>query len=84
LITYVNVESADNYVSYALLPALEQMEEREGSGKRRLIYTEKEIRLWQRRQYESSHEFKDKYRYRSGIEATNARFIHMTGARRVA
>jgi hypothetical protein len=54
-----------------------------GARGRRMIYSEKEIRLWQRRQYESSAEFKDKYRYRSGIEGTNSRYIHMTGARRV-
>ena len=28
-------------------------------------------------------EFKEKYRYRSGIEATNSRYIHMTGAGRL-
>ncbi len=56
---------------------------KKGALGRRLVYTKKEIRLWQRRQYQDSHEFKDKYRYRAGIEATNARYIHMTGARRV-
>ena len=35
------------------------------------------------RQYEQSEEFKEKYRYRSGIEATNSRYINMTGARRL-
>ena len=35
-----------------------------------------------RRKFEKTKEFKDEYRYRSGIEATNSRFIHMTGARR--
>ena len=54
-----------------------------GPRGRRLLYSEKEIRLWQRRQMQDSEEFSDKYRYRAGIEATNARFIHMTGARRV-
>ena len=46
-------------------------------------YREKEIKATIRRQYEQSDEFKDKYRYRSGIEATNSRYIHMTGARRL-
>lgn len=55
----------------------------EGVRGRRLRYTEKEIRLWKRRQIQDSPEFKDKYRYRAGIEATNSRYIHMTGARRV-
>jgi hypothetical protein len=54
-----------------------------GTTGRRLIYTKKEIRLWQRRQYENTPEFNDRYRYRAGIEGTNSRYIHMTGARRV-
>ena len=49
---------------------------------RKLYYTEDSARSFLRRQYEESIEFKDEYRYRSGIEATNSRFIHMTGARR--
>ncbi len=50
---------------------------------RKLKYTEKIIRLSIRRTYQESDDFKDKYRYRAGIEATNSRFIHQTGARRV-
>ncbi len=54
-------------------------------GKRsyRLQYTKKQIRTYLRRQYEDTEAFKDKYRWRSGIEATNSRYIHMTGARRL-
>lgn len=54
-------------------------------GKRgyRLQYIRKEIRIYRRRLYEETKEFKDKYRWRSGIEATNSRYIHMTGARRL-
>lgn len=48
-----------------------------------LRYTPKEAEVTIRRQYEQSNEFKDKYRYRSGIEASISRFIHMTGARRL-
>lgn len=61
----------------------ENCQTKNGPRGRRMIYSEKEIRLWQRRQYEGSAEFKDKYRYRSGVEGTNSRYIHMTGARRV-
>lgn len=50
---------------------------------RKLEYTKKIIRLWKRREYENSEEFRNKYRFRAGIEATNARYIHQTGARRV-
>ncbi len=54
------------------------------SGKgRRFSYMKNAVKFFFRRQFEESLEFKDKYRYRSGIEATNSRFIHMTGARRL-
>ena len=49
---------------------------------RKFYYTEDAVKSLFRRQYEESDEFKDEYRYRSGIEATNSRFIHMTSARR--
>jgi len=64
-------------------PLKENCQTKKGLSGRKLIYTKKEIRLWKRRQREDTPEFKDKYRYRSGIEGTNSRFIHMTGARRV-
>jgi len=48
-----------------------------------LRYTPKEAEITIRRQYEQGDEFKDKYRYRSGVEASISRFIHMTGARRL-
>lgn len=48
-----------------------------------LRYNRKELDIILHRQYEQSAEFKDKYRYRSGIEATNSRYIHQTGARRL-
>jgi hypothetical protein len=48
-----------------------------------LRYTPKEADSAIRRQYEQSADFKDKYRYRSGIEASISRYIHMTGARRL-
>lgn len=64
-------------------PFKENCQTKQGLSGRKLIYTKKEIRLWKRRQQENTPEFKDKYRYRSGIEGTNSRFIHMTGARRV-
>lgn len=46
-------------------------------------YRPKEMELALRRQYEQSDDFKNKYRYRSGIEASISRYIHMTGARRL-
>ena len=46
-----------------------------GQGKTgyRLRYTPKELRLANRRTVEESEEFREKYRWRSGIEATNAK-----------
>jgi hypothetical protein len=64
-------------------PMKETCQAQRGPRGHKLFYSEKDIRLWQRRKFEDSPEFKDKYRYRSGIEATNSRYIHMTGARRV-
>jgi hypothetical protein len=64
-------------------PLKEHCKTKNGARGRRLNYSEKDIRLWQRRRNEAGKDFRDKYRYRAGIEATNARFIHMTGARRV-
>lgn len=49
---------------------------------RKLYYTKSELTALSRRIYEQSEEFREKYRFRSGIEGTNSRFISMTGARR--
>ena len=56
---------------------------KEGKKGYLLNYTPKEVRGALRRQYQQTDEFRQKYRYRSGIEATNSRYIHMTGARRL-
>jgi hypothetical protein len=50
---------------------------------RRYYYKKNAAKSYLRRIFEESNEFKDEYRYRSGIEATNSRFIHMTGSRRL-
>jgi hypothetical protein len=49
----------------------------------KIRYTPKEAVLAIRRRYEQSDAFTDKYRYRSGVEASISRLIHMTGARRL-
>jgi len=46
-----------------------------------LRYTEKEMRLAQRRAYEHTEEFKDRYRWRSGIEATMSEYDRRTGVK---
>lgn len=42
-------------------------------------YTDKDIRLARRRQEEESPTFREKYRYRAGVEATMSEFDRRTG-----
>ena len=42
-------------------------------------YKNKDVRLAQRRQYENTPLFKEKYRYRAGVEATMSEFDRRTG-----
>jgi hypothetical protein len=44
-------------------------------------YQEKDICLARRRQYENSDTFKDKYRYRAGVEATMSEYDRRTGVK---
>nr|WP_321464948.1 transposase [uncultured Desulfobulbus sp.] len=44
-------------------------------------YTDKDIRLTRRRQEEESPEFREKYRYRAGVEATMSEFDRRTGVK---
>ena len=44
-------------------------------------YTDKDIRLARRRQEEESPEFREKYRYRAGVEATMSEFDRRTGVK---
>ena len=46
-----------------------------------LRYTDKAMRLAQRRAYERTDEFKDRYRWRSGIEATMSEYDRRTGVK---
>ena len=52
-------------------------------GKRHhyLHYTEKEMRLEQRRAYEQTDEFKDRYRWRAGVEGTMSEYDRKTGVK---
>jgi hypothetical protein len=54
-----------------------------GKKKARLSYTDKELRAARRRLYEKTQEFKDRYRYRSGIEATNSQLKRQMGLGRL-
>jgi hypothetical protein len=48
-----------------------------------LRYTEKEMRIAKRRAYEQTDEFKDRYRWRSGVEATMSEYDRRTGVKRL-
>lgn len=48
-----------------------------------LRYTQKEMRIARRRAYEQTDEFKDRYRWRAGVEATMSEFDRKTGVKRL-
>ncbi len=48
-----------------------------------LNYTEKNLRIAKRRQYERSEEFRQKYRWRAGVEATMSQYDRLTGVKRL-
>jgi len=48
-----------------------------------LRYEEKAMRIAKRRQYENSEEFKDRYRWRAGVEATMSHYDRLTGVKRL-
>jgi len=54
-------------------------------GKRHyyLRYDEKQLRLAERREYETTDEFKDRYRYRAGVESTMSSYDRLTGVKRL-
>ncbi len=48
-----------------------------------LRYDDKAVRLAARRAYEKTFEFRDKYRFRAGIEATHSEYDRKTGVKRL-
>jgi len=54
---------------------------KQGKKHHYLRYTEKEMRLSKRRAYEQTDEFKDRYRWRSGSEATVSEYDRRTGVK---
>lgn len=54
---------------------------KKGKKYRYLRYTDKEMRLAIRRAYEQTEEFKDRYRWRSGVEATMSEYDRKTGVK---
>ena len=64
-------------------PNQEQCPVKPGKRNHRLHYTEKDYRLAKRRVYEQTDEFKDRYRWRSGVEATMSEYDRRTGVKRL-
>jgi len=64
-------------------PFLQKCRIKAGKKMNVLRYTKKEVRLALRRMREGSSEFLEKYRYRSGIEATNSELQRKTGIKRM-
>ena len=54
---------------------------KQGSEFFELTYSHSAMRLAKRRQYEQSEEFRQKYRWRAGVEATMSQYDRMTGAK---
>ena len=62
-------------------PLQETCPVKQGKKYHYLRYTDKETRLAKRRAYEQTDEFKDRYRWRSGIEATMSEYDRRTGVK---
>ncbi len=77
LITYVDVEPAHKHDSHALHPAIDTTIKRDCRPEELVCDShygsdDKMIRAAQRRADEQTKEFKDRYRWRAGVEATNS------------
>ena len=64
-------------------PLLSQCPATKGKSYDYLRYTKKAMRLARRRQEENSAEFKDRYRWRAGVEATMSQYDRLTGVKRL-
>jgi hypothetical protein len=62
-------------------PMQEKCPVKEGKKNHYLRYKSKEMRLAKRRSYEQTDEFKDRYRWRAGVEAAMSEFDRKTGVK---
>jgi hypothetical protein len=67
----------------AVCPLKEQCPAKEGKKFFYLRYAKKEMRIARRREYEQTDQFKDRYRWRAGVEATMSEFDRKTGVKRL-
>jgi hypothetical protein len=65
----------------SLCPLRENCPVRQGKNHHYLRYTDKEMRLAIRKAYEQTHDFKDRYRWRAGVEATMSEYDRLTGVK---
>lgn len=64
-------------------PMVEECPVKKGKKYYYLRYSKKSARLAQRRRIEETDEFKDRYRWRAGVEATMSEYDKRTGAKRL-
>jgi hypothetical protein len=64
-------------------PQQEQCPVKPGKKAAYLRYSEKEVRLSRRRIHEQTREFRDKYRFRAGVEATMSEYDRRTGVKKL-
>lgn len=69
--------------SYAGCPAFDKCPVKKGKRGNYLHYADKQIRLAERRSQEETAEFRDRYRYRAGVEGTMSAFDRLTGVKRL-
>ncbi len=62
-------------------PELSRCPVKKGKKHYYLRFTDKEMRIAKRRLYERSDEFKDRYRWRAGVEATMSEYDRRTGVK---
>jgi len=75
------VSIAFNATSCQNCPELSRCPVKKGKKYYYLRFTDKEMRIAKRRQYEQSAEFKDRYRWRAGVEATMSEYDRRTGVK---
>lgn len=59
-------------------PRIESCPTKKGKALRFLRYEQKAMRIARRRRYEATDEFKDRYRWRAGVEATMSQYDRLT------
>lgn len=64
-------------------PNQENCPVKQGKKYHYLRYTDKEMRIAKRRAYEQTEEFKDRYRWRAGVEATMSEYDRRTGVKQL-